>query len=82
MFDSVRQKNNFNTIIKYDLDMVSYDYDYVSISITGNVDKNKDILETKFWINDYLDFFKYNEFIEILNESYEGRDYSFYKSNI
>ena len=55
MFDSVRQKNNFNTIIKYDLDMVSYDYDYVSISITGNVDKDKDILETKFWINDLED---------------------------
>ena len=54
MLDSVRQKNNFNTIIKYDLDMVSYDYDYVSISITGNVDKDKDILETKFWINDYI----------------------------
>ena len=34
--------------------MVSYDYDYVSISITGNVDKDKDILETKFWINDYI----------------------------
>lgn len=46
-------KNNDN-YINYKLKAISYDYDYVSVIITGNIDSDDDILNTRFWINDYI----------------------------
>ena len=47
-------KNEIN-IINYYFEVISYDYDYVSLSINGNIyDNDKDLFETRFWFNDYI----------------------------
>ena len=52
VFDN--NSHNNSNIYKYNLEVISYDYDYVSISITGNIYEDKDILETRLWFNDYI----------------------------
>ena len=47
------KKSNDN-LINYSLKAISYDYDYVSIIVTGNIDSSDDVLKTRFWINDYI----------------------------
>ena len=49
--DYRKDKDNF---INYKIKAVSYDYDYISIIITGNVDTDDDILKSNFWINDFI----------------------------
>ena len=51
--------NNDNNIeldiFDLEFEVISYDYDYVSILINGNIDNNnKDLLETRFWFNDNI----------------------------
>ena len=46
--------NKDNNLINYNLKLFSYDYDYVSLIITGNIDSDDDILNTRFWINDFI----------------------------
>ena len=42
-------------IIYYDIEVISYDHDFVSISINGNNnEEDKNILEKRFWLNDYI----------------------------
>ena len=47
-------KKNKDNLINYALKAISYDYDYVSIIITGNIDSEDDVFKTRFWINDYI----------------------------
>ena len=51
MYDYKKSKDN---LINYSLKAISYDYDYVSIIVTGNIDNSDDVLKTRFWINDYI----------------------------
>ena len=51
IYDYKKNKDNF---INYALKAISYDYDYVSIIITGNIDSEDDVFKTRFWINDYI----------------------------
>ena len=48
------KNNGYLGIIYYDLEVISYDYDYVSISLNENNNENKNLLETRFWFNDYI----------------------------
>ena len=51
IYDYKKSKDN---LINYSLKAISYDYDYVSIIVTGNIDSSDDVLKTRFWINDYI----------------------------
>ena len=54
IFDNKTNKKDLD-IIYYDLEVISYDNDYVSISINGNNNKeDKNLLKTRLWINDYI----------------------------
>ena len=41
-------KENKDNLINYSLKAISYDYDYVSIIVTGNIDSSDDVLKTRF----------------------------------